>query len=143
MLERAIQIAVNAHKGQTDKAGKPYILHLVRVMEKGKTEEEKICGILHDLLEDTNWTISDLRKEGFSEEIMNALQCVTKKNNEPYSDFINRISKNPLAIRVKLNDLEDNMDKSRLNNINEKDLQRFEKYSMAYEFLKNKLGKDL
>lgn len=141
MLEKAIQIAVNAHKGQTDKAGKPYILHLLRVMLKGSNDDEAICGVLHDILEDTNWTISDLRKEGFSEEIINALQCVTKKDNEPYSEFISRISKNPLATKVKLNDLEDNMDKSRLNNINEKDLQRFEKYSIAYKFLKNKLRK--
>ena len=67
-LEKAINIAVEAHKGQTDKAGKPYIMHLLRVMMKGKTEEEQICGVLHDLIEDTHWTAEDLRKENFPEK---------------------------------------------------------------------------
>ena len=77
MLEKAIQIAFEAHQGQTDKAGSPYILHLIRVMNAGQTDNEKICGILHDLVEDTKWTFEDLKKEGFSEEIINALERKT------------------------------------------------------------------
>ena len=88
MLEKAIQIAIEAHQGQTDKAGAPYLLHLIRVMNAGQTEDERICGILHDLVEDTPWTFEDLRREGFSEELIRALVCVTKQPNEPYTHFI-------------------------------------------------------
>lgn len=138
-LEKAINIAVNAHEGQTDKAGSLYVLHLFRVMLKGKTEEEQICGVLHDLVEDTNWTFEELAKEGFSNEIIEALKCVTKKNGENYDDFIQRVSKNPLAIQVKLNDLEDNMDLSRLSKITEYDKDRLAKYQKAYNFLNEKI----
>ncbi len=135
MLEKAIQIAVNGHKGQTDKAGQPYLLHLFRVMLSGKTEEEQICGVLHDIVEDTEYTFEDLKNEGFSDEVVNALKCVTKTPNEDYNDFIGRISKNPLAIKVKLNDLKDNMDLSRLTEITEKDKQRLMKYQNARDKL--------
>lgn len=135
MLEKAIQIAFEAHQRQTDKAGAPYILHLIRVMNAGQTDNEKICGILHDLVEDTKWTFEDLKKEGFSEEIINALECVTKQPNEPYSQFIERIKKNPLAVKVKINDLKDNMDITRLTFITEKDTQRLNKYINAYHCL--------
>ena len=111
MIERAIEIAVNAHKNQKDKSGAPYILHLIRVMEKGKTEIEKICGILHDLVEDTNWTFEKIAKEGFSNEIIDVLKCVTKESeNEDYNRFIKRVMKNETAISVKINDLNENMD---------------------------------
>lgn len=102
MLVKAIQIAVSAHKEQVDKSGQPYILHLIRVMDAGETEQEKICGVLHDLVEDTDWTFEKLEKEGFSEEIISALKCVTKLENENYDAFINRIKTNSLAIKVKL-----------------------------------------
>ena len=138
MLEKAIQIASEAHIGQVDKAGQPYVLHLIRVMNAGRTESEKICGILHDLVEDTNWTFDDLKKEGFSEEIINALKCVTKQPNERYTHFIERIKKNPLAVNVKLNDLKDNMDITRLTYITEKDIQRLNKYLKAYQYLLEK-----
>lgn len=79
---------------------------------------EKICGLLHDLIEDTDWTFQDLKKEGFSDEIIKALDCLTKRKDENYTDFIERISKNPLAIKVKINDLEDNMNITRLEKLN-------------------------
>ena len=138
MLEKAIQIALEAHKGQTDKAGAPYLLHLIRVMNAGQTENEKICGILHDLVEDTPWTFEDLRREGFSEEVIRALVCVTKQPNEPYTHFIERIKKNSLATKVKLNDLRDNMDITRLTFITEEDTQRLNKYLKAYHSLLEK-----
>jgi len=139
MLEKAIQIAIEAHQGQTDKAEAPYILHLIRVMNAGQTDNEKICGILHDLVEDTKWTFEDLKKEGFSEEIINALECVTKQPNESYSQFIERIKKNPLAVKVKINDLKDNMDITRLTFITEDDTQRLNKYLKAYHYLLNNI----
>lgn len=114
-LERAIQIATEAHKGQFDKAGREYIGHPIRVMEMGKTEDEKIVGVLHDAIEDTDWTFERLETEGFSQEVINALRCVTKTSeNENYDEFIDRVKKNPLAASVKINDLTDNMDIRRL-----------------------------
>lgn len=140
MLEKAIQIAVDAHRGQKDKAGQPYVFHLFRVMLSGKTEEEQICGVLHDIVEDTKWTFEDLKREGFSDEIINALKCVTKtSDNENYEDFINRVLSNPLAIKVKLNDLKDNMDLSRLPEVTEKDKQRLIKYQNAFDRLSKTL----
>ncbi len=137
MLEKAIQIAIEAHKGQKDKGGSPYILHLIRVMNAGKTENERICGILHDLVEDTHWTFVQLENEGFSEEIIKALKCVTKQPNEEYTHFIERIKANPLATKVKLNDLKDNMNIARLTHITEEDRERLNKYLKAYHSLLN------
>lgn len=135
-LERAIEIAVSAHKNQKDKSGAPYILHLIRVMEKGKNKIEKICGILHDIVEDTEWTFEEIEKEGFSIEIIEVLKLVTKESeDEDYNHFIKRIMKNKTAISVKLNDLRDNMDITRLNHLTDKDLKRLNKYLSAYSLL--------
>lgn len=135
-LERAIQIATEAHKGKFDKAGREYIGHPIRVMEMGKTEDEKIVGVLHDVIEDTDWTFERLEAEGFSQEVINALRCVTKTSeNENYDDFIDRVKKNPLAIAVKINDLTDNMDIRRLPYLSDKDVKRLKKYLKAYKRL--------
>ena len=136
MLHKAIQIATEAHKGQLDKSGKDYIGHPLRVMEMGKTEEEKIVGVLHDVAEDTSWTFEALEAEGFSPEIIAALRCVTKlSENENYDDFIERVKKNPLAVAVKINDLSDNMDIRRLPYLSDKDVKRLKKYLKAYKKL--------
>ena len=135
-LERAIQIATEAHKGQFDKAGKEYIGHPIRVMEMGKTEDEKIVGVLHDVIENTDWTFERLEAEGFSPEVIAALRCVTKTSeNENYDDFIDRVKKNPLAVAVKINDLTDNMDIRRLPYLSDKDVKRLKKYLKAYKRL--------
>ena len=135
-LERAIEIATEAHKGQFDKAGNDYIGHPLRVMEMGKTDEEKIVGVLHDVIEDTDWTFEALAAEGFSEDIIAALRCVTKlSENENYDDFIERVKKNPLAVAVKINDLSDNMDIRRLPYLSDKDVKRLKKYLKAYKRL--------
>ena len=135
-LERAIQIATEAHRGQFDKAGREYIGHPIRVMEMGRTEDEKIVGVLHDVIEDTDWTFERLEAEGFSQEVINALRCVTKTSeNENYDDFIDRVKKNPLAIAVKINDLTDNMDIRRLPYLSDKDVKRLKKYLKAYKRL--------
>ena len=131
-LERAIQIATEAHKGQLDKAGREYIGHPIRVMEMGKTEDEKIVGVLHDVIEDTDWTFERLEAEGFSQEVINALRCVTKTSeNENYDEFIDRVKKNPLAAAVKINDLTDNMDIRRLPYLSDKDVKRPMRYLKA------------
>ena len=135
-LERAIEIATEAHNGQYDKAGNDYIGHPLRVMDMGRTEEEKIVGVLHDVVEDTEWTFALLAAEGFSQEVIDALQCVTKlSENENYDDFIERVKKNPLATAVKINDLSDNMDIRRLPYLSDKDVKRLKKYLKAYKKL--------
>lgn len=135
-LERAIEIAAEAHKGQVDKAGNEYIGHPLRVMEMGKTLEEKIVGVLHDVVEDTDWTFERLEAEGFAPEVIAALRCVTKTSeNENYDDFIGRVKKNPLAAAVKINDLTDNMDIRRLPYLSDKDVKRLKKYLKAYKRL--------
>ena len=135
-LERAIEIATEAHKGQYDKSGNDYIGHPLRVMDMGRTEEEKIVGVLHDVVEDTEWTFAQLAAEGFSQEVIDALQCVTKlSENENYDDFIERVKKNPLATAVKINDLSDNMDIRRLPYLSDKDVKRLKKYLKAYKKL--------
>lgn len=135
-LEKAIEIATEAHQGQFDKAGRDYIGHPLRVMKMGKTEEEKIVGVLHDVIEDTDWTFEKLAEEGFSDEVIAALRCVTKiSENENYDDFIDRVKKNPLAVAVKINDLTDNMDIRRLPYLSDKDVKRLKKYLKAYKRL--------
>ena len=135
-LERAIEIATEAHSGQFDKADNDYIGHPLRVMAAGKTTEEKIVGVLHDVVEDSGWSFERLAAEGFSVEIIEALRCVTKlSENEPYDKFITRVKENPLAVAVKLNDLTDNMDIRRLPYISDKDVKRLKKYLKAYKQL--------
>lgn len=132
LLERAISIAVEAHRGQKDKNGKPYILHPISVMGKVDTESEKIVAVLHDVVEDTDWTFDDLKKEGFPQEIIDALDGVTKREGEEYEDFVNRSAKNPISRRIKLADLEDNMDVRRMLVTTDKDLARLRKYREAW-----------
>ena len=135
-LQRAIEIATEAHKGQFDKSGKDYIEHPLRVLEMGRSEQEKIVGVLHDVVEDPDWTFEMLAAEGFSEEIIAALRFVTKTSeNENYDDFIERVKKNPLAVAVKINDLTDNMDIRRLPYLSDKDVKRLKKYLKAYKKL--------
>lgn len=136
ILDRAKAIATSAHEGQVDKAGKPYIEHPIRVMNMGKTVDEKIVGVLHDVVEDSEWTFEMLEKEGMPKEVVDALKCVTKlSEDEDYDHFIARVKTNPLAVKVKLNDLKDNMDITRLGKVTEKDLPRLNKYIWAYKQL--------
>lgn len=113
-LERAIEITTEAHRGQRDKAGNDYIGHPLRVMAAGHTPEEKIVGVLHDVVEDSDWTLERLAAEGFAPEILEALRCLTHAEEEFYDRYIARMKGNPLAVAVKLNDLADNMDIRRL-----------------------------
>jgi (p)ppGpp synthase/HD superfamily hydrolase len=132
-LVNAISIAIEAHAGQLDKYGAPYIAHVMRVMQLGKTEDEKIVGVLHDVVEDTAWTFEQLIEQGLAPHLVEALRCVTKlSDDEDYDHFINRIIPNRLACLVKLNDLTDNMDIKRVTALTEKDIPRFNKYLKAY-----------
>ena len=136
LLAKAVTIALEAHKDATDKAGMPYIGHVMRVMQAGRTIDEKIVGVLHDIVEDTPWTFDALLAEGFPAHIVDALRCVTKlHDDEPYEAFILRVKSNPLAVAVKINDLTDNMDIRRLADITDKDVSRLRKYLKAYREL--------
>ena len=134
-LERAIEIATEAHRGQRDKAGNDYIGHPLRVMAAGKTPEEKIVGVLHDVVEDSNWTFNLLAIERFSPTIIEALRCLTHDPRESYDRYIARVKGNPLAAAVKLNDLTDNMDIRRLPYLSDKDVKRLKRYLRAYKQL--------
>ncbi len=136
LLAKAINIALEAHKGQTDYSGMPYIVHVMNVMHAGRTEAEKIVGVLHDVVEDTDWTFEALLNEGFPTEVVDALRCVTKiSDDEPYDEFIERVKTNPLAVAVKINDLTDNMDVRRETEINDYVVNRLRKYLKAYREL--------
>lgn len=142
LLRRAIDIAKEAHKGQVDKAGNEYIDHPLRVMVAVHSVSEKIVGVLHDVIEDTDWTFERLEAEGFTTEIIEALKCVTKlSKDEPYNAFIERVKTNPLAVAVKIKDLADNMDIRRLNELTEKDFKRLQKYHRAYKELEQQRRK--
>ncbi len=137
-LEDAISIAALAHKGQTEKAGARYILHPLRIMMKMKTELEMMAGILHDVVEDSDqWTIDKLRKRGFNDEVLEAVKCLTHGEGESYEDYIERVQTNRIARRVKLADLEDNMNIMRIGtDLKEKDFKRLEKYHKTWLKLK-------
>lgn len=136
-LENAIALAVAAHRGQLDKNGSPYILHPMRVMFRLESELERIVGILHDVVEDTPYTFEDLRAMGYSEEVITALDGVTRREQESYEEFVNRSQAHPVSRRVKLADLEDNMDVRRMRREpTEKDFERLKRYRRAWEQLK-------
>ena len=135
-IERAIQIAVAAHAGIKDKGGKPYILHPIKVMMRVETEEEQIVAILHDVVEDTDWTFDALRNEGFSETVIEALETVTKQSeDEDYEDFIKRSLRNDIGRKVKIADLLENLDVTRIGELSEKDIKRINKYNRALKTL--------
>ena len=135
MLEKAIKIAVKAHKGQVDKAGMPYILHCFRVMLEGRSIDEMIVGVLHDVVEDTDYTLRDLAKAGFKTEILEALQAITRNKDDTYSGFIQKCSENELARKVKSRDLKDNLNGGRFTIMTKKDKERMKKYGMALRML--------
>lgn len=138
MLNKAIIIAAEAHSGQLDKSGKPYILHPLRVMfnvEGGITEQ--CTAVLHDVIEDTSVTLDDLKEQGFSDDILAALTLLTRTPNEDYMEYIYRLKINSIAKAVKLADLKDNMDMTRISSPTEKDFLRLEKYKKAKALLMN------
>ena len=132
LISRALDIAVKAHEEQVDKGGNPYIWHPVRVALHSHSDEEKIAALLHDVIEDTSVTMDDLAKAGFSEKVLDAIQCLTKKEGEEYMDFIQRVSGNEIAAKVKIQDLNDNMDVSRLNG---RKPSKMDTYKQALDYL--------
>ena len=135
LLARAIEIAASAHASQVDKGGAPYILHPLRMMMKQTTETTMIAAVLHDVVEDSPWTMEKLRAEGFPEDVLQAVACLTKREGEDYADFITRAGTNSIARAVKLADLEDNMDIRRIPEPTQKDFDRLAKYRRSWATL--------
>ena len=136
-LDRAIAIAAEAHTDQKDKTGISYILHPIRLMIQMDSEEAMIAAVLHDVVEDSVWTLDDLRREGFSDEVLNAVDCLTHREGEgeDYWDYIKRAGSDPIALKVKLADLFDNLNPNRLDKVTEEDEKRFERYRKAQKML--------
>ena len=135
-LDKAILIAVQAHHGQIDRYGQPYILHPLRMMIRMHSETEKIVAVLHDVIEKSEWTLEDLKMEGFSEEITDAVDKLTKRDGEVYALHVERTKTGSLSRRIKLADLEDNMDPERITDPTAQDEKRLARFREAWTELK-------
>ena len=132
----ALKLCFEAHKNQTDKSGMPYVFHPFHLAEQMKDEDTTIAALLHDVIEDTDYTIADLKQMGFPTAVLDTLKLLTHNDDIPYMEYVAKIKDNPIAKAVKLADLEHNSDLSRLDTVDEKALKRKEKYSQAIRLLK-------
>lgn len=138
MLDKAIQIAAEAFVGKYDKGGQPYILHCLHVMNSVDSSDHELMqiAVLHDVVEDTDWTFEQLIDEGFSKRVIKALELLTHEKGVPYQDYIKQVATNEDARKVKMADLRHNSDITRMKGLRKKDFDRLEKYHRAYEYLK-------
>lgn len=136
LYDLALRIAIRAHEGQKDKAGREYVIHPIRVAERCRNPRAKVVALLHDTIEDTEVTTERLRAEGFPEEIIDGVLSVTKQEGETYEAFVRRAARNPLGKEVKTADLEDNMDIRRLREITDEDVARLRKYLRSWQYLR-------
>jgi (p)ppGpp synthase/HD superfamily hydrolase len=136
LLESAIRLAAKVHKGQLDRFGKPYILHVMRVMMRGHDLEEQVLGALHDILERSTLTLADILKKDYPARVVKALDCITRREDEDYDGYIERVMQDGLAMRVKLHDLADKMDLLHVDELSMADLKRYNKQLAAYHRLK-------
>ncbi len=137
IFERALALATLNHAGQVDKAGEPYVMHVIRVMQGVHDHDEKIIALLHDLIEDTTITVEDLMGFGFSQQTIHSVKLLTRDPKEDYMDYIKKLSHDRRARHVKLSDLRDNQDHTRLKNpMTEESQIRLAKYQKAEAFLR-------
>ena len=136
MTKKAIRLAYEAHQGQVDKCGLPYVFHPYHLAEQMETEETVTAALLHDVVEDTDQTLEDLAEMGFSQPVLDALALLTHDPKVPYLEYVAALRKNPIAKAVKLADLAHNSDLTRISHVTEKDLKRVEKYRQAMELLR-------
>lgn len=137
LVEKAIEIALKAHAGQKDKAGVPYVLHPLRLMMQMQTDEERMIALLHDVVEDSDVSLDDFRRAGFPKGVIECVDLLTRRPADPYETFIERIKTHPLARRVKMADLRDNLSIDRIPHPTEADFARLEKYKKAIRFLES------
>jgi len=135
LIEKSLEIALKAYSGQKDKAGETYILHPLRIMAKMESVEEMCVALLHDVIEDSEITAENLFAGGLPSSVVIAVEALTKLEGENYEEFIDRVMDNSLATKVKIADIEDNINVLRLNSVNEADLQRVAKYHRAWKKL--------
>ncbi len=135
LTKKAMMICFEAHKNQKDKSGMPYVFHPFHLAEQMETEDEICTALLHDVAEDSDYTIVDLARAGFSEDPIDALRLLTHEKGVPYMDYIAHLKANSIARKVKLADLAHNSDMGRLDTVTEKDLKRLEKYQKAIKLL--------
>lgn len=138
MTKAALKLCFEAHKDQVDKSGLPYVFHPFHVAEQMKTEEEVCVALLHDVMEDTDFTVDDIRAAGMNDAVVEALLLMTHGPSVPYMDYVAKLADNPLARTVKIADLQHNLDRTRIENPTERDAQRWEKYERALAFLREK-----
>lgn len=134
-IERAIEIAASAHAGQVDKAGRPYILHPLRVMLRVEAPEEMMAAVLHDVVEDTSVTVTQLEAEGFPESVTKAVEALTKRDGESRIEAARRAKANPIARAVKIADNAENLDISRILTPTARDFERLKEYEMVRKLL--------
>lgn len=134
---KAYNLAKSVHEGQVDKGGKPYIEHPVIVARLVFTDEEKTVALLHDVVEDTPITLSDLQAQGFTTEVVTAVDCLTKRQGETLGDYLNRVKSNALATTVKIADLTHNSDIRRIPSPTEKDFARTTRYKKEIAYLQD------
>ncbi|MBQ8951108.1 MAG: GTP pyrophosphokinase [Eubacterium sp.] len=135
LTRKAIMVAYKAHEGQMDRAGLPYILHPIHVAEQMKDEDTCVVALLHDVIEDTDITLEDLRVYGFTEAQIEGVRIMTHEEGVEYFDYIRTVKTNPLALAVKLEDLKHNSDETRIIDMTDKDIKRLEKYKKALKIL--------
>ena len=135
LTKQALKLCFEAHKEQVDKSGIPYVFHPFHLAEQMTDEATTVVALLHDVVEDTELTFEDLEKQGFGEEIISALKLLTHNDDTPYMDYVAKIKTDKIATTVKLADLKHNSDLSRLDVVDEKALNRKEKYEKAMKFL--------
>lgn len=136
--KKAVNLMFEAHKEQRDKSGLPYVFHPFHLAEQMEDETTTLVALLHDVVEDTDYTLDDLRRMGFSQEVCEAVDLMTHREGVPYMDYVRRIKTNPVAVKVKLADLRHNSDMTRMEAPTERDLQRAEKYREAMRLLLDK-----
>lgn len=135
LTKKAMKLAFAAHKDQVDKSGIPYVFHPIHLAEQMESEETAIVALLHDVVEDTEYTLQDIAAMGFPQEVLEALALMTHDEAVPYMDYVARLKGNPIARTVKLADLRHNSDLTRLDAVDEKALARIEKYRKAMKEL--------
>ena len=135
-LEKAIALALRVHAGQKDRYGQPYILHPLHVMLQMDTEQEMAAAVLHDVIEDSELTLEDLEEEGFSGAVLEAVRLMTHdKEHESYERYVRTLKPDPIARKIKLADLQHNLDIRRMDRVRQRDVERLEKYRRAWELL--------
>lgn len=135
LTKKALKLSFEAHKNQVDKTGVPYVFHPFHLAEQMTDEISTVCALLHDVIEDTEYTFEDIHGMGFPQEVIDVLKLLTHEESVPYMEYVEKIKENPIAKQVKIADLKHNSDLTRMDVIDEKALQRTKKYKQAIELL--------